>query len=200
MPNWCMNTLSIEGEREDLEKLVELTTKKLDFDRIVPMPEHQDGVFFVNGGLGQKEKEEYGKNNWYDWSVENWGTKWNTLPDEVKFDDFGDTLEFSFDTAWSPPLPIIDALMSRFPNLHFTLAYFEFGCMFGGEYGTDGEIRFSEEQMMVKDIQDWTDYYLERIEEELEEYTGDDWMALYYKSGNQEVIKLAEKSRKAVSE
>lgn len=66
MPNWCMNTLSIEGKKEDLEKLVELTTKKLDFNRIVPMPEHREGVFFVDGGLGKEEREIYGTNNWYD--------------------------------------------------------------------------------------------------------------------------------------
>ena len=44
----------------------------------------------------------YGHTTWYDWSCENWGTKWNSYDNE-QVD--ADTILFS--TAWSNPEPIM---------------------------------------------------------------------------------------------
>ena len=38
----------------------------------------------------------------------------------------------SFRTAWSPPLPIVDALANRFPDVEISLEYFERGAEFAG--------------------------------------------------------------------
>ncbi len=38
---------------------------------------------------------------WYDWRINNWGTKWNTYDDELC--EVNETLEYRFSTAWSPP-------------------------------------------------------------------------------------------------
>lgn len=56
---------------------------------------------------------EYGHDTWYDWRIDNWGTKWNAC--ECKIGD--DYLEF--ETAWSAPFPIIEDLSRRFPELIF---------------------------------------------------------------------------------
>ncbi len=37
-----------------------------------------------------------------------------------------------FDTAWSPPIQIIEALGDKFPNMHFQLRYLELGDGFAG--------------------------------------------------------------------
>ena len=42
--------------------------------------------------------KEYGANNWYDWAVDNWGTKWGTY--DHHWDK--DTLTLDFCTAWGP--------------------------------------------------------------------------------------------------
>jgi hypothetical protein len=46
----------------------------IDFNKIIPMP---DNVF--KGNIGPANREEYGEDNWLDWSVANWNTKWNAF-------------------------------------------------------------------------------------------------------------------------
>jgi hypothetical protein len=42
--------------------------------------------------------KQYGANNWYDWAVDNWGTKWGTY--DHHWDR--DTMTLDFCTAWGP--------------------------------------------------------------------------------------------------
>ena len=52
----------------------------------------------------------------------------------------GKTLEvvFHFDTAWSPPTPVIKNAAERFPALTFELRYFECGDCFNGLFCCSG--------------------------------------------------------------
>jgi hypothetical protein len=74
---------------------------------------------------------------WYNWNVENWGTKWNC--GEVWHDRTDDdskvegTTSYNFDTAWSPAEPVIAALAEKFPTLIITHRYCEGGMAFAGE-------------------------------------------------------------------
>jgi hypothetical protein len=52
---------------------------------------------------------KHGHASWYDWSVANWGTKWNAY--ETQHND-----HLQFDTAWSAPLPVIEKLVAMFPE------------------------------------------------------------------------------------
>ena len=58
---------------------------------------------------------EYGATTWYDWCINNWGTKWNSYDPDT---DFPDGLSFS--TAWSAPEPVIRALSERYPDVAIT--------------------------------------------------------------------------------
>jgi hypothetical protein len=62
--------------------------------------------------------EKYGFRTWYDWSIANWGTKWNCY-DVFLLDD--NSIEF--DTAWSTPQPIIEALSKKFPDIVISVDY-----------------------------------------------------------------------------
>lgn len=55
--------------------------------------------------------KETGYPSWYDWSVQNWGTKWNAYD----INQLSPTC-VRFDTAWSPPLQVIATLAQRFPT------------------------------------------------------------------------------------
>ena len=60
--------------------------------------------------------KKYGKNNLYDWSNENWGTKWGDCSLEV------DTKQgtMRFESAWSPiSNKIMDMFIQDFPNIHY---------------------------------------------------------------------------------
>ena len=56
--------------------------------------------------------EQYGHMDWYDWSCEHWGTKWNAY--DCSYD--GDK-ELSFSTAWSASHPILQQLSEKFPDV-----------------------------------------------------------------------------------
>lgn len=67
-----------------------------------------------------KNYREHGHNSWYEWSIKNWGTKWNAYqnPDER------DT-EFTihFQTAWSSPVELMEKMSLNFPDISFLLSY-----------------------------------------------------------------------------
>lgn len=62
--------------------------------------------------LGKKYVEnikKYGYPQWYDWRVENWGTKWNVEDDvDVVYDENKNEYDISFSTAWSVPSGIVE--------------------------------------------------------------------------------------------
>ncbi len=43
--------------------------------------------------------KKYGADNWYDWSLNNWGCKWNANSEPVEDGDY----EFRFETPWGEP-------------------------------------------------------------------------------------------------
>lgn len=78
--------------------------------------------------LGIKNLEELGNtyiNNietyrcctWYDWSIKNWGTKWNVC--EFEHDD----TTMIFETAWSCPGPILEELSKKYPKETIEVKY-----------------------------------------------------------------------------
>lgn len=71
---------------------------------------------------------ETGFKSWYSWSVHNWGTKWNAY--DASLTGGGDSAEMRFDTAWSVPLPVLQALAKAEPALSFRYWAFDEGWNF----------------------------------------------------------------------
>lgn len=63
--------------------------------------------------------ERYGCADWYEWSIRNWGTKWNAC--EAYWSD----TSVCFDTAWDAPIPIFAAMALRFPGVGFAATWSE---------------------------------------------------------------------------
>lgn len=110
MPNWVKNELRFEcknnGRIFELMETIKGKNGDMDFESIIPMP---DNIF--RGNLGKKERELYGKNNWHDWSVKHWGTKWNAC------EAYAGHTGIEFETAWSAPEPVIKKLSKMFPDV-----------------------------------------------------------------------------------
>lgn len=67
--------------------------------------------------------EKYGYFNWYNWSIDNWGVKWNASDTYVI-----DENTISFDTPWGSPEPIFIALSHKYPDREIkTTSYYEDG-------------------------------------------------------------------------
>lgn len=116
MPNHVTNVISFSGDKSRISAMLkeiqndEHGIGSVDFEKILPMP---DTVY--NGSLGIRERELYGENNWYDWRIGNWGTKWNSYgyTENTTFQDG----KIKFLTAWSAPHPILQKLSEMFPGV-----------------------------------------------------------------------------------
>ena len=126
MPNHVTNQITIIGTPEQVEAVREFVKSDksiFDFQKIVPRPTSLN----ITAGthLSDDEKiaekiniEMYGHKNWYDWSIGNWGTKWNAY----NHSEIG-TDTICFQTAWSHPYEIIEALCFKFPEVKFSIEY-----------------------------------------------------------------------------
>lgn len=63
----------------------------------------------------------YGAQTWYEWSIENWGTKWNSYGYGETIDNWDEGI--SFETAWSAPNPVIAKLAFLYPNIRIDHAW-----------------------------------------------------------------------------
>lgn len=103
--------LKSRGERAE-----EMLTEKItDFNMVIPQP--------ANIETGDcSGLHEPGIICWRGWSIENWGTKRNAYDTKTgALEDGTGTLRF--DTAWSHPFPVIEALSIKFPNHALDVEY-----------------------------------------------------------------------------
>ena len=150
MPNWCENKLTISHEDTDVIDNLMAQVRADDngnlFNYIKPMPENT-----FRGMLGENERKECkekGIPNWYDWSFTNWGTKWDAAHlDWHQLDEH--TVEFNFDTAWSPPIPVYEALAEQ--GYQVEAYYLEYGVGFAGQWHFDGEFYQDESVSIYKE-------------------------------------------------
>jgi hypothetical protein len=95
--------------------------------------------------IRQMNITNFGHASWYDWRIDNWGTKWDAcdcsimqeliVPPEGGDGDSPNAkayVKYEFNTAWGPPIPIIKKLGQMFPKVKFKLRYFECGAGFQG--------------------------------------------------------------------
>ena len=124
MPNWCWNHLEVSGDEKQLQEFVEKSLVKDEHSLIESRLEHDN--FSFEGTLPRGDRED-----WYNWSLDNWGTKWDACEPYIDHNDI-DYFAVSFESAWSPPIAWIKNIMKDFPDLSFTLEYEEPGMCFGG--------------------------------------------------------------------
>jgi len=148
MPNWCNNNLRITGDEKlivEFAKVVIVQDEDAETSlRIVnhyPCPKELSET--VSGWAGdtdvqaEREKqyesnlEKYGYKDWYDWSLANWGTKWGDCETQLVH-HFPTEILYAFDTAWGPPIELIEKLSAKYPTLTFTIVYEELGMGFMG--------------------------------------------------------------------
>ena len=107
MPNWCLNTLRINGDPQQIARLPWLETKSLLLQPLIPRPENLT-----------PEKQ-------HRWAIEHWGVKWDCSVEVV--DCTSDYLELQFYTPWKSPFNGMNTISSMFPNLSFEMRSSESG-------------------------------------------------------------------------
>lgn len=72
--------------------------------------------------LGKKAFQntyQYGSPTWYQWSINNWGTKWNAYGYNELM-SYAETDAIYFTTAWSSPHPVMNKLAKMYSDINFT--------------------------------------------------------------------------------
>ena len=141
MPNWCNNQMDISGTKEMMDEVESALKEGELLGKLLPVPPELN---ITAGSLGhntpeqleleEKEKanrEKYGYANWYDFCVNEWGTKWDiSLSSYERLSDTEITL--SFDTAWAPPIVAYEKLVEM--GYAIRAYYYEPGMAFCGRF------------------------------------------------------------------
>ena len=126
MPNWCSNELTIQGSPKELSKLI----KKVEITKSEATDNHLESIFSCHRVIPRPLNKQ---DDWYEWNVANWGTKWDLC--DVNFDGAVEDkiIVYSFESAWSPISPVVEALAKEFKQLSFNYAFYETGSDYWGE-------------------------------------------------------------------
>jgi len=147
MPNWCNN--SVEIYHED-PAMIERARKAFNdgalLNEFIPVPEDLRNT--VSGSMGEDKRAEHeaqqeanrakhGYANWYDYCVNEWGTKWDVGADGNPAQDIPGGLMLGFDSAWAPPIAAYEKLMDQ--GFRIRAMYFEGGMAFAGIFDENGD-------------------------------------------------------------
>ena len=152
MPNHCYNRVQLsnnaENDSKQFDELVAKFESQTPYAEILPRPDfskikNEDGelpvvhehkndkgeVIFTTSEFPSGKSDD----RWYDWSINNWGTKWDAYDfcgaDVEK--EFG-TATFEFNTAWGPADGIYQYIVDHYPAEDISWFYDEPGCELAG--------------------------------------------------------------------
>ena len=148
MPNYCNNNIVITGPNSVIDKIEKIANgDKGDLlQYFYPMPEAlKDTTAPLPKDATKEEKakakenlKKYGYDNWYDWRVENWGTKWDIMEfyniNRKEIGEDESEISLGFDTAWAPALGAYEKFIDENSNCSLKAYYYEPGCDFMGEW------------------------------------------------------------------
>jgi hypothetical protein len=146
MPNWCDNIVTLRHSDKSKIDVLQQELLKEDpsvFNLLQPRPADQE-------------------ENWYDWNVSNWGTKWDASVHDWGRDDDNE-IWISFDSAWSPPTTLYEFLLES--GWDVSAYYHEGGVGYCGKFTTEDGDECYEYDMSDRSS-------IEELPEDIENYAG----------------------------
>ena len=140
MPNWNQNSVIITHEDPtQIDRLVEGFKNERLFGEFLPCPKEllDMGSPLSDAEQAEANVEKYGAADWYQWCINNWGTKWDVGEESDGIDRIDDNkVKLSFDTAWGPPIAFYEYLDEEL-DFGITAFYLEEGMGFAGKYSSE---------------------------------------------------------------
>ena len=180
MPNYCNNNIVITGPNSVIDKIEKIAKgDKGDLlQYFYPMPKELNDTVAGPEPKTKKEKlekrrlqVEYGASNWYDWRVENWGTKWDIMEfyniNRKEIGEDESEISLGFDTAWAPALGAYEKFIDENSNCSLKAYYYEPGCDFMGEWDNGIDSCFEVAKYGLDD-----DFWKQGIGSTLDDYFG----------------------------
>lgn len=144
MPNWVYNSITITAAPARCEEIKKKLRRRdeegheqvLSFDTVIPRPADVS--------------------DWYNWNIGNWDTKWDACEPHVD-DDGNGVLKYTFRTAWSPPMSVIEAFATTNTDVDIEYHYEE-------EQGWGGNITVSKGVLVKHEQYDIPESHAELVE------------------------------------
>lgn len=162
MPNWCMNKLTVEhNDPSKLKEFVDAYNAGNVCEHYLPVPKNESGDIIL---------DQNDPNYWYNWCVNNWGTKWDIGADVgtdreewhgLKATVVGNQANCSFDSAWAPPIGLYDKLVEL--GYDVKASYWEPGMAFCGiwDNGADNYCEYPTKDMIPVAL--WNEFGMEEF-------------------------------------
>jgi hypothetical protein len=140
MPNHCESDLFIHGPNAIIDEVIKkhfTPEGALNCTTVIPYPAtykelddavrkwEEDNKDNPNRDWRLQSKDGFNSGG-YEWCCTNWGTKWGTYGGSgINKTTRG--LSTGFQSAWSPPTPVVTALAAMYPKLKIQMNSFERG-------------------------------------------------------------------------
>ena len=147
MPNWCDNQITITGPNSVIDKIEKIVKEDDSHENngllnfMKPMPTELEGTTSPSSSADKPQPMIEGFDNWYDWRVENWSTKWEVCEfygvdrQYLSEQNEGESMiTFGFSSAWAPPIGAYEQFLIDNEDCSLKAYYYEGGCDFMGEW------------------------------------------------------------------
>jgi len=112
----------LERDKKAFEQIVKADPDLVEIDKA----DRTSTPFDSNEALVQILQERKTSDDWYNWNVRNWGTKWEITDKASVFyeipTDTGLEICYHLESAWSPPAEALDHLARQYPDITINLS------------------------------------------------------------------------------
>lgn len=188
MPNWCYNSISIEGEPQKMKSLIEVIN-------IFQKQEGKEKMGLMRCLIGlppDVKMSDYNNQGWYETNIAWFGTKWDFPNDyDINIDISEDNTQvvIGVSSAWSPPINAFQRVAEKY-GVKVEMYYEEPGADFCGKthFNSDGMVELQhdyEYQEGIYHLEGFGEWYerefannLEYIAEEIQDDTEPNFMSV----------------------
>lgn len=192
MPNWCNNNLTLRGsDQAQVQRLADAFRRGEFCDAVIPVPgilknpetttNYGDPELQAKADAAREEAQKAtGYQSWYDFCVNRWGTKWDVGDEHsIEMDEDGLGFRASFDSAWAPPMGIIEQLTED--GFEVVLDYYEPGMAFVGRFDNGCDDCFELSGLTSQDVR-------AVIGEDIDDFWGISGSMAEYEAENEEEL------------
>jgi len=145
MPNWCNNSVTLRhADPAMIVRAKDAFGVGKFLNEFIPIPE---SLHIVSGSVPITEEAAHeaqkaanlaahGYKDWYDFSVGEWGTKWDVGDGDGINEVTENTLTIYFDSAWAPPINAYEKMADM--GFEIDAMYYEPGMAYCGRWTNEG--------------------------------------------------------------
>ena len=163
MANYVFNSVIINGKPEHIEAFKEkarFEEREFSYWNFVTPPQEaiESGEYWATNGWVEGERSGDTHNNWYNFNIREWDTKWDSCDVEpiwVEPELRDVKIGWCWQSPWSPPISVMKAMVAQNPELAFEFDWEEEQGWGGRAVGVAGEFIITKEWDIPESHEDY---------------------------------------------